>query len=159
NCAKVVNFYFSVYIYIKGKHPYDYSWIKNKNEERIFYDSLFKYIEKLPSKKNIHFEGWSDDLSDWYRKIGYILSTSDFESFHLSVAEGMSSGAVPVVRNWNGASDLYPPPFIFTTIDEAVKIINKKINPGEIQTLTKNFVLKNFEKSKLLPEIEKLLTS
>ena len=40
------------------------------------------------------------DVGTWLRRIGFILSTSDDESFHLAPAEGMASGAVPVIRSW-----------------------------------------------------------
>ena len=43
----------------------------------------------------------------WLRRIGFILSTSDDESFHMAPAEGMASRAVPVIRHWPGAETIY----------------------------------------------------
>ena len=47
------------------------------------------------------------DVPAWLRRIGFILSTSDDESFHMAPAEGMASRAVPVIRHWPGAETIY----------------------------------------------------
>ena len=49
----------------------------------------------------------SFDQAAWLRRIGFVLSTSDDESFHVAPAEGMASRAVPVVRHWPGAQTIY----------------------------------------------------
>jgi glycosyltransferase involved in cell wall biosynthesis len=41
------------------------------------------------------------------RRVGFMLSTSDDESFHVAPAEGMASRAVPVLRHWPGAETIY----------------------------------------------------
>ena len=43
----------------------------------------------------------------WLRRVGFVLSTSDDESFHVAPAEGMASRAVPVLRHWPGAETIY----------------------------------------------------
>jgi len=51
-------------------------------------------------------------VAEWLQKIGFLLSTSDDESFHLSPAEGMASRAVPVIRPWPGADEIYDPRWV-----------------------------------------------
>ena len=58
------------------------------------------------------FDEFGPDVGTWLRRIGFVLSTSDDESFHLSPAEGMASGAVPVIRNWPGADTIFDPMWI-----------------------------------------------
>jgi hypothetical protein len=53
------------------------------------------------------FDDAGPDVPAWLRRIGFVLSTSDDESFHVSPAEGMASRAVPVVRHWPGAETIY----------------------------------------------------
>ena len=53
------------------------------------------------------FDSYGRDVAAWLRRIGFVLSTSDDESFHLSPAEGMASGAVPVLLGWPGADTIY----------------------------------------------------
>lgn len=52
-------------------------------------------------------EPFTDDVAGWLAGIGWILSPSADESFHMAVAEGMASGCVPVVWPWPGADELY----------------------------------------------------
>lgn len=46
-------------------------------------------------------------MAEWYRNIGYLLSTSESEGCHTSVAEALCSGAQASVINWDGARTLY----------------------------------------------------
>ena len=56
------------------------------------------------------FDPAGRDVAAWLRRVGFVLSTSDDESFHLAPAEGMASGAVPALLPWPGAeTDLRPP--------------------------------------------------
>ena len=52
------------------------------------------------------FDGFGTDVPSWLRRIGWVLSTSDGESFDLAPADGMASGAVPVIRDWPGADTI-----------------------------------------------------
>ncbi|MGX9900573.1 glycosyltransferase [Arthrobacter sp. SA17] len=47
-------------------------------------------------------------MAEWYRKIGVVISVSDFESFHLTLPDGAASGAVPASLAWPGADQIYP---------------------------------------------------
>jgi glycosyltransferase involved in cell wall biosynthesis len=46
-------------------------------------------------------------VASWLRRVGFVLSTSDDESFHLAPAEGMASGAVPALLPWEGSDRIY----------------------------------------------------
>jgi glycosyltransferase involved in cell wall biosynthesis len=70
--------------------------------------------------------GQTDDVPGALADVGVIVSSSTRESFHLGLAEGVASGALPVVRNWpllapyGGAHGLWPDEWIVESIDEAV---------------------------------------
>src|SRR5690606_41111982 len=70
------------------------------------------------------FDGPGSDMAEWFRHIGYILSTSDSEGCHTSVAEGMASGAIPVIYRWPGAETVYPSRFVFDDVDEMVRLLS-----------------------------------
>ena len=72
---------------------------------------------------SVHFDGWGDDMPQWYQKIGFILSTSDFEGFHTAVAEGAASRAVPILFKWEGADEVYPEEWSYKTVEEATGAI------------------------------------
>lgn len=71
----------------------------------------------------IYFDGWVEDMPAWYADKDYVISTSLFESFHYSIAEGMACGLTPLIHNWFGADKLYPGEFLFIDPDECLEIV------------------------------------
>lgn len=117
---------------IKGHLPNEYKWLWNRVDERKYYEKEFRRINNQPWGNSVVFEGWGD-VSEWYQKINFVLSPSDFESFHLAVAEGMASKTIPVIRNWYGADMLYPDKYIFSSVDNAVEIIERIQNLSDTE--------------------------
>lgn len=96
-------------LFVKGKRPEDFSWMASRPEEMAFYEEQYRRIESDPLLKGaVIFDAHGDDMAEWYRKIGVVLSVSDFESFHLTLADGAASGAVPASLAWAGADQIYP---------------------------------------------------
>lgn len=93
---------------VKSKMPWDYWWIWNKPEERTHYDAVLRRVQSGPLLEDaVVFDSFGPDVASWLRRIGFVLSTSDDESFHLAPAEGMASGAVPALLPWPGADEIY----------------------------------------------------
>jgi len=143
-------------LYIKGKNPLEYEWIKGCNEEKEYFLEQANRIRKMKCKKNIIFEDFSPDMNKWYQKIGYVLSPSDFESFHMVVAEGMLAGCIPIIINREGANMLFPSKYIFKTVEDMINGIKEKREPGDY-TEVRNFVLNNYESCKICSEIDNYL--
>lgn len=98
---------------IKSKLPWDYWWIWRKPEERAEAERLFHRLHDDPLVAGaVTFDGFGGDVAAWLRRVGWVLSTSDDESFHLAPAEGMASGAVPALLPWPGADTIYDPMWI-----------------------------------------------
>lgn len=111
-------------LHIKGKLPQELAWIWKNKEEQAYYNQLFAYIDESPFKQSILVEAWGEDVHLWFRKIGFILSTSDIEGSHQAVAEGMATGSIPIIHgNWKGSELLYPREFIKPNIDDAINTI------------------------------------
>jgi glycosyltransferase involved in cell wall biosynthesis len=110
-------------LFIKGKMPQDYPWLWRRDEERQYYEELFQRIEEAPWKDAVIFDGFGSDMDQWFRKIGYVLSTSDFESFHLSPSEGMASGAYPIILKWDGSDTIYEERYLLKDVNECVSRI------------------------------------
>ena len=111
---------------IKGKNPKDIEFMKapNRSSEMKYYEEQFERMEKNPILKSaIEWDEYSISLSSWYRKIGFVLSPSDFESFHYSIADGVASGAIPVIWPWDGAKEIYTGDWVVTDTEEASKEI------------------------------------
>ena len=107
---------------VKGRHPLEYSWMKSRKEEHRYYKHLFYRINSNPKLRNkVIFDPPGDDVNKWFRLVGHVLSPSDQESFHLSLAEGILTGCNPVVWIRNGAEELWPKEVICSDINEAAE--------------------------------------
>lgn len=148
-------------LHVKGKTAKDFPWMKNKPDEEKYYKIQDERIENSTYLKGaVHYDGYDKNMSKWYQKIGFVLSTSDFESFHLTIADGASSGAIPIILKWEGSDEIYPEEWSLKSVDEAVKKIltlskdDRKfaIEAGQCQEYVQKFNLDNIynEWSKLL---------
>jgi glycosyltransferase involved in cell wall biosynthesis len=116
---------------VKGLTPWDYVWVAKRAHERDYFDALGDRIRSSPLLRNaVSFEPLGPDVSSWMRKIGWVLSVSDDESFHLAPAEGMASRAVPVILPWPGAEDMYPEQWIHPTVFDAARAIRRGVLEG-----------------------------
>lgn len=98
------------YLHIRGRAPWEYPYEWRKPIQKQMYLEFYSRLasdEEL--KEHVIFEPFGPDMASWYRKIGIVLSTSELESFHLAPAEGMSSRAVPVVWEREGAKEIFGP--------------------------------------------------
>ncbi len=143
-------------LYVKGQHPQECGWVWNNSKERKFYDKVLAKIDKK-FKDYVIFEGWGD-VSEWLQDIGYVLSVSDYESFHLAPIEGMASGAIPLILDKReGVRSIFPEEFIFESIEEIVGYIIS--HPIVEESLLKGFVKDRYNISKVYQEIVELIHS
>lgn len=111
-------------LFVKGRHPWSYSWIWKKPEERAYYEAVFERLHRSPElRDHVIFDGFGDDVPAWLRKIGFILSPSDIESFHMAVAEGLASGAVPILWKRDGVEEVFPGVAIVDSNEAALQIV------------------------------------
>ena len=110
-------------LFVKGQMPWDYDWLWKQAGERQYYEAFYERVRSSPDANAIVFDPPGPDVPQWLTKIGWMLSTSDFEGSHQAVAEGMASGAVPVIRDWPGADQIYPTGYVFHDSDEAAATI------------------------------------
>jgi len=110
-------------LFVKSRKPSELDWLMNRPEERQYYEQFGIRLKSPELRDRIVFEPHGDDMAEWFQKIGYILSTSEFESFHLTPIEGMASGTVPVIMDWPGSRSVHDERFIFGGKDEAVAFI------------------------------------
>ncbi len=103
-------------LFVKSKLPWEYWWIWQKDEERAHYENVFRRVRRSRLLSGgVVFDTYGRDVASWLRRVGFVLSTSDDESFHLAPAEGMASGAVPALLPWPGAETVYDTRWIHET--------------------------------------------
>lgn len=110
-------------LFIKGHHPNEIYWINKREDERAYYDRLLERLEEPAFKDSVVFDGHGNDVPEWLTKIGFVLSTSDLESFHLAPAEAMTSGTYPIIRHWTGSETIYPDDVLMENVLDGVDII------------------------------------
>ncbi|MEI2423135.1 glycosyltransferase [Arthrospira platensis SPKY2] len=112
-------------LHIKGPAPQSYNWLWARTKERLYYEDVYERINSSSDLRyRVVFDPAGKDVEHWLQKINYLISPSDFESFHMAVAEGMSSGAIPIVWNWDGAASIYPIIELVSTPKQAADVID-----------------------------------
>jgi glycosyltransferase involved in cell wall biosynthesis len=95
-------------LFIKSGMPWEHWWVWQNPAERQHYADALRRVQRSPLLRGaVVFDDAGPDVAAWLRRIGFVLSTSDDESFHVAPAEGMASRAVPVLRHWPGAETIY----------------------------------------------------
>jgi glycosyltransferase involved in cell wall biosynthesis len=132
----------------------------------LFQDLRYKLMfdQYMGSVKNpkVHFTGKQDNMSRWMVDKRFTLNTSLFESFNYGIAEGMLSGAIPLVRNWLGADNVYPNIPKWNTMGELLTIITYFDNlpledQRKMQKDNRDFIIDNYGVNSVMPHIEELI--
>ena len=109
---------------VKTRLTWDYPWLWRRPEERAHVDLVMRRVQDSGLLRgSVVFDEFGPDVASWLRRIGFVLSTSDDESFHLAPAEGMASGAIPAILDWPGADTIYDPRWIHRSTDEMAATI------------------------------------
>lgn len=95
-------------LYVKTRPAWDvpYAW-RDEAERDAFAAVLRRVRTDARLVDGVVFDAYGSDVGTWLRRVGWMLSTSDDESFHLAPAETMASGGVPVLRDWPGVDTIY----------------------------------------------------
>lgn len=110
---------------IKSAAPWELPWLWNRENAHDYYTKLMADITSDSELRDaVLFDAAGADVAEWFTKIGWILSTSDLESFHLAVVEGMSSGAVPVIRAWDGSREIYAGSWVHDDVASMAQFIS-----------------------------------
>jgi glycosyltransferase involved in cell wall biosynthesis len=107
---------------LKGQDPRQMPNLWKNEQERNYFEHQFSRIAAFPTGK-VLIEDFDDQIEAWFDDVGWILSTSDFESFHLAPIEGLYAGAMPVVIDRRGAREIFPDEVLFTSIHGVANMI------------------------------------
>ena len=143
-------------LHFKGKRPEELRWLMRIEEERDYYDEQFKRIEQAEWRDNVIFESYGD-VVDFYNRMEFILSVSDVESFHLAAAEGLATGSVPIITNWEGSESIYSSDFIIKDISEVDNYIKGVRENSETMSDKMIEEIKKFDQSSIIKELNELV--
>jgi glycosyltransferase involved in cell wall biosynthesis len=117
---------------VKGRAPWEYEWMRGRAEERRYFADLMRRVERSPNlHRAVSFEPFGDDVSAFLRQAGWILSTSQVEGHSVALAEGMASGATPVILERPGASEQYEARWLHADAGAAAQAILAAQEQGE----------------------------
>lgn len=141
-------------LFVKGKTPADYLWMKNRPEEMAYYEEQQRRIANDAGLVGaVQFDGHGDDMESWYAKIGVVISVSDFESFHLTLADGAAGGAYPVSLAWPGAEHIYPREWLHLSVEEMAASIRATVPERAVWesagTAASNYVRARFHENEV----------
>ncbi len=113
----------------RGRKPWEYPWVWRKPEEQEPYIRFFERIGNSPVLlERVTFSPFGPDMGSWLRDIGWVLSPSDDESFHLAPAEGMASGSLATFWPRDGVDRIFGTHFIFDSLTEMADFIVSTTN-------------------------------
>jgi len=109
----------------------------------------------------VQFDGWVEDMPRWYADKDFVISTSLFESFHYSIAEGMACGVMPLIHNWYGARYLYPDEYLFNDADECLALLQRLENVDKHEAARRNreYIARRYNQADKFEEIARLLAT
>lgn len=121
---------------IRSAMPWQFRWLWNDlDERRRFLDAFHTLEQDKELRSAVIFDRPGSDMAEWYRNIGFILSTSESEGCHTSVAEGACSGAVPIIIDWPGAGSVYGASNVYETVEEMANAILRASASGSNASL------------------------
>lgn len=92
----------------KGRLPWDYPHVWNSSLQKQLYLEFFNRVsESSRLRSHVVFDGFGADMASWHRGVGFVLSPSELESFHLAPAEGMASRGVPLLWEREGVESIF----------------------------------------------------
>lgn len=99
-----------------------------------------KYYKRLKTFKNVRFIFWENEKQHVHTlsKAKIVLSCAYQENFWYGIVKSVLSWAIPILPNREVYPELFPPDFLYTTLDEAVKkITNILEDKGIYSSLSK----------------------
>jgi len=113
-------------LWIKGARPEHYAWLKSRPDEMAYYTACEQRAQSSSLIRNgVTYVGPGPDVPQFLRNMGWVLSPSDFESFHLAIVEGAAAGCLPIIWKWDAAPSLYDADLLVDSTEEAAaKIVS-----------------------------------
>lgn len=111
-------------LHMRGHSPWNYAWEWKKTAHQDAYREQFLRIGQEPLlREGISFEPFGPDMGNWLRRIGWMLSTSTRETFHLAGIEGAASGAVPLVWEREGSQEIFSDRWNFAGTEDVARFV------------------------------------
>jgi len=111
-------------------------------------------VQALELTEVVLFEGWQQDVNSWLQDKHYIISGSIGQGQGVGLLEGMACGLKPVIHNFPGANQIFPPEFLFNISEQfCQQILSEQYEPERYR----RFVEENCSLAEQLKKINSIL--
>lgn len=111
-------------LHIRGHSPWNYAWEWKKSAHQDSYREFFRRAgEDRVLRDGISFEPFGPDMGNWLRRIGWLLSPSTRETFHLAGIEGATSGSIPLVWEREGSREIFSDRWNFASTEDIARFV------------------------------------
>lgn len=100
---------------IFGKPASAFPWVMRDANEAEYYAECDAALERFGLGEAVTFGGFID-TEEGLADFGYVLSMSDFESFHVAPAEAFAAGNVALFLPWDGVEFIYPKKYVVPSV-------------------------------------------
>lgn len=119
------------------------------------YHSCLDFLEKEKLQNNFFYDGVIDDVGEWLIDKSFILSTSIVESQGMAILEGMLQGVKPVIYSGFSMERTFNSLYLFTSIEEAVKMIISEIYDSSVY---RHDVISRFDTKHIMSRIDTIVS-
>lgn len=95
---------------------------------KILDDRFWKSFTDFMAKAgltNFRHHGYQNQINDWLEPMDYLVCTSLWEGQCRAIMEAMAKGIKPLIYNFPGAENLYPPECLWSTIEQFQSLLSR----------------------------------
>lgn len=133
---------------VKGASPATLAWLWRRPDERKYFEGVYTRINEGPLRYKVIFDPHGADIPTWLKLVGTVLSPSDFESFHMALAEGAASGAYPICWEREGATEIFPEFPLVASAEEAadrILMLNRSATGARLRQQAREMVRDRYD--------------
>lgn len=126
-------------LHVKSRMPWDYDYVWNDPTQRQLYLEFFRMLKSEPQlREHVVFHPFGADIASWHRMIGFTLSPSEVESFHMAPAEGMAARTIPIFWDRLGVDEIFGPKYAHSNAESPVAKILRCRDPEMFEAEGRN---------------------
>jgi glycosyltransferase involved in cell wall biosynthesis len=141
------------FAYLHNRHPEIKLHVAGEFQDPRYEIAMPQFLKDCGKTCDVIFYGHINNAHEWLIDKDYIISTSLLESQGVGLLEAMCRGCRPLLYNFPGADVLYPPNYLWTTMDD----LEDRFLHGPEPKEASDFTIKHYSKGRELGSWLKVL--